>query len=295
MQKRTFITGGPVVPAENYFVKREQELADFLKRVEAGKYIVIFAPRQTGKTTFFYQAISELRKDLTYIPVALNFEMYSELEPDEFYLDISERIKSRIRARLQEMDFVSNAFISDANKELRSKRVVENKKSINEWLDTQRITNYLAFDKFFREFHSQIPRKVFLIFDEFDGIPQKALKNFLHTLRQIYHEKKLYPNHNYIHSVGIVGVKSIAQLDFDAEDQRMRQSEAERSEHTISPFNIQDQFALPNFTVEQVVELYGQYTQDIGQPFIDAVIELVHEKTAGQPFLVNRLGQILTE
>jgi len=96
MQKRTFITGGPVVPAENYFVKREQELADFLKRVEAGKYIVIFAPRQTGKTTFFYQAISELEKDPDYITIALNFEMYSELEPDAFYLDIGERIKSRI-------------------------------------------------------------------------------------------------------------------------------------------------------------------------------------------------------
>ena len=157
---------------------------------------------------------------------------------------------------------------------------IENKKFINEWLNTQKITNYLTFDKFFRDFHEQLPRKVFLIFDEFDGIPQKALKSFLHTLRQIYHEKKLYPNHNYIHSVGIVGVKSIAQLDFD---------------HTISPFNIQDQFSLSNFTVEQVAELYGQYTQDVGQLFATSVIELIHEKTAGQPFLVNRLGQILTE
>ena len=261
MRKRTFITGGPVTPEENYFVKREQELADFLKRVEAGKYIVIFAPRQTGKTTFFYQAISELEKDPDYIPVELNFEMYSELEPDDFYFDIGERIKSRIRARLQEID-------------------IKNKNAINEWLDKQEITNHLALDRFFREFHYQIPRKVFLIFDEFDGIPQKALKSFLHTLRYIYHEKKLHPSNNYLHSVGIAGVKDITQLDFD---------------HTISPFNIQDQFALSNFTVEQVVELYGQYTQDIGQPFIDAVIELVHEKTAGQPFLVNRLGQILTE
>ena len=259
MQKRTFITGGPVIPEENYFVKRERELEDFLKRVEAGKYIVIFAPRQTGKTTFFYQAINELRKEPAYIPVALNFEMYSELEPDDFYLDIGERIISRIRSRLQEINV---------------------EKSINEWLDTQSITNYLTFDKFFREFHFQIPRKVFLIFDEFDGIPQKALKSFLHTLRQIYHEKKLYPNHNYIHSVGIVGVKSIAQLDFD---------------HTISPFNIQDQFALSNFTVEQVAKLCGQYTQEVGQQFATSVIELIHEKTAGQPFLVNRLGQILTE
>ena len=30
MPRRTFATGGPVVPEENYFVKREQELTDFL-------------------------------------------------------------------------------------------------------------------------------------------------------------------------------------------------------------------------------------------------------------------------
>jgi AAA+ ATPase superfamily predicted ATPase len=192
MQKRTFITGGPVVPEENYFVKRERELTDFLKRVEQGKYIVIFAPRQTGKTTFFYQAISELQKDPDYIPVALNFEMYSELEPDAFYLDVGERTISRIRTRLQALD-------------------VENKNSINEWLDTREITNHLTFDKFFREFHAQLPKKVFMIIDEFDGIPQKAIKSFLHTLRQIYREKKLYPGNNYIHSVGIVGVKSLVQ------------------------------------------------------------------------------------
>ena len=47
--------------------------------------------------------------------------------------------------------------------------------------------------------------------------------------------------------------------------------------------------------MEQVAELYGQYTQDVRQPFATSVIELIHEKTAGQPFLINRLGQILTE
>jgi len=129
--------------------------------------------------------------------------MYSELEPDAFYLDIVERIIFRLKARLQAID-------------------VENKININEWLDTPKITDYLTFDKFFREFHAKLPKKVFMIIDEFDGIPKKVLRNFLHTLRQIYHEKKLDPSHNYIHSIGIVGVKSVAQLDFD---------------HTVSPFN----------------------------------------------------------
>ena len=268
MPRRTFVTGGPVVPEENYFVKRERELTDFLQRVEQGKYIVIFAPRQTGKTTFFYQALRVLENDPKYIPISLDFEIYSEAEPEVFYRHIGEEIIKCIRNRLQAHDFISR---------LDTPKVED----LGEWLVQQEITDHFSFERFFENLHTQLPEKrVFIIIDEFDGIPQKELRNFLYTLRKIYNAKKRSVVYNYIHSMGIVGVKSIAQLDFD---------------HTISPFNIQDQFALSNFTVEQVAELYGQYTKEVGQPFVPEVIETVHQKTAGQPFLVNRLGQILTE
>ena len=82
------------------------------------------------------------------------------------------------------------------------------------------------------------------------------------------------------HSVGIVGVKSIAQLDYD---------------RSVSPFNIQDEFKLPNFTLEQVRGLFQQYTEEGGHALPPETTEAIHKQTAGQPFLVNRLAQILTE
>ena len=75
-------------------------------------------------------------------------------------------------------------------------------------------------------------------------------------------------------------MKSIAQLDYD---------------RSVSPFNIHDDFALPNFTFAQVQELFGQYTAEVGQAFAPEVIESIHKQTGGQPFLVNRFAQILTE
>ena len=66
-------------------------------------------------------------------------------------------------------------------------------------------------------------------------------------------------------------------------------------DRSISPFNIQDEFHLANFTLEQVDDLLAQYTEEVGQPFTSEVIEALHKQTAGQPFLVNRLAQILTE
>ena len=50
---RRFGIQGCVYPKENYVVRRTEESAEFINRVKDGKYIVLFAPRQTGKTTFF--------------------------------------------------------------------------------------------------------------------------------------------------------------------------------------------------------------------------------------------------
>ena len=166
--------------------------------------------------------------------------------------------------------------IKDRLKEIELPRYTE----IDDWIDGQNVADHLSFEAFFSGLHDRLPEtKICIIIDEFDGIPKEALRNFLYTLREIYTNKRRSEDYNYIHSVGIVGVKSIAQLDFD---------------HSISPFNIQDGFALPNFTREQVADLYGQYTEETGQAFAPEVIEAVHHKTTGQPFLVNRLGRILT-
>ena len=115
-----------------------------------------------------------------------------------------------------------------------------------------------------------------MIIDEFDSIPRDAIRGFLHSLRQIY----LSGRNRCPHSIGIVGVKNITQLNYD---------------RSISPFNIQDEFKLPNFTLEQVQELFSQYTDEVGQPFTPETVAAVHKQTAGQPVLVNRFAQILTE
>ena len=86
--------------------------------------------------------------------------------------------------------------------------------------------------------------------------------------------------HKCPYSVGIVGVKNVTQLNLN---------------RSISPFNIQDEFTLPNFSLEQVCDLFGQYTDEVGQTFDPEGLESIHRQTAGQPFLVNRFAQILTE
>lgn len=49
------------------------------------------------------------------------------------------------------------------------------------------------------------------------------------------------------------------------------------------------------FTPAEVANLLSQHTTETGQPFEPPVIAGIVQETEGQPFLVNRLGQLLTE
>ncbi len=259
-QTKTFETRGPVKLERNYVVARTEELADFIHRVEEGRYVVIFAPRQTGKTTFFRRALELLAtEDSDYFPLALSFQTYRNATPETFYRVLHRDIWRAITRVFQ-----------------RWERVLPD--TLTQFFENATLTDQFSLREFFWELPSVLDaRQVVLVIDEFDGIPQTVLSDFLYTLRDIYLEDSTRARCPY--SVGIVGVKSITQLNYD---------------RSISPFNIQDEFALSNFTLAQVQELFGQYTEEVGQAFAPDVMELLHRQTAGQPFLVNRLAQILT-
>ena len=261
---RRFGTQGPVNPEQHYVVPRAEELTEFIKRVKEGRYIVIFAPRQTGKTTFFQRALAALAaEDLTYFPIQLNFEIYVDCDRSEFYESLTKQISKEIERVFQKRGEGLNA-------------------ALKHFLENAQITNHLSMMEFFEQVQyflkdGENRQKVVLIIDEFDGTPTSALKGFLHAFRHTYVADTAF---KCPHSLGIVGVKSIAQLDYD---------------RSVSPFNIHDDFALPNFTLDQVQELFGQYTDETRQAFAPEVIEAIHKQTGGQPFLVNRFAQILTE
>ncbi len=261
---RRFGTTGPVHPEKHYVVRRSEELDDFIARVKDGRYIVIFAPRQTGKTTFFRNALDEIAdSDPVYFPISLNFEEYVGESLSDFYNNLTHDLIDEIESVLKKRELLTTNTLQG---------LIEN----------SQLTSHQTMRRFFGDLEENLRvdygvYRVILIIDEFDGIPQEVLAGFLHSLRRIYVSNS---TSKCPHSVGIVGVKSIAQLNYD---------------RSISPFNIQDEFNLPNFTLVQVNELLQQYTEEVGQHFESEVIESIHKQTAGQPFLVNRLAQILTD
>ena len=83
---KSFSTYGRVRPERDYIVLRTEEVSDFINRIKAGRYIVLFAPRQTGKTTFFRLALDALAtEDPTYFPIQLDFQTMRNAAPITFY------------------------------------------------------------------------------------------------------------------------------------------------------------------------------------------------------------------
>ena len=260
---RSFEDSGVVDPAESYYIKREnitnRKNQDMKTMVDKGRYFSIFAPRQSGKTTFFKEFCKELEKDSTYIAIRLTFQKLSNYSSVDFYQYFQKIFYENLIERLKIIDCPQ---LDD----------------VQNFLSKHEIINNLTFSYLFEDLNKLIKRKKIVLFiDEFEGIPLQELSPFLMALRDLYQDYKDKPD-RALYSVGLVGVRNIAQLSVEG----------------TSPFNIADHVEIPPFTLKNIQDLYVQYTQETNQPFTEEAVQKIFEETAGQPWLVNRIASIVT-
>jgi len=228
--------------------------------VDHGRYFSIFAPRQSGKTTFFRRFAKELETNPEYIFILMSFENCKNDNLITFYTYIQNKIYNQLIQRLEMVNC----------------RELE---AVQLFFDTHSLTKCADFYSLFEALNTIITRKKIVIFiDEFDGIPLDEIEIFLSTLRKLYQDYKEHKE-KALYSVGLVGIRNITQLVVGG----------------VSPFNIADHVEIPPFTFQNVRDLYEQYTKETNQPFTEGAIKKVFEQTQGQPWLVNRLGTILTK
>ncbi len=261
--KHIFEDSGYVNPRDAYYVSLENVVntknQDMKTMVDRGRFFSIFAPRQSGKTTFLEKTREQLQEDPTYIVVLLSFQKYSELDKTRFYELLETRLYQQLLNRLRKVN-------------------CDKTEAIERFLNSHHLNDHISFYRLFEKLNQVIQFKKIVVFiDEFDGIPLQELGNFLAALRDLYQQYKK-DEQKALYSVGLIGIRNITKLVVGG----------------VSPFNIADQVVMPPFTLKNVTGLYAQYTEETNQPFTDAAVGKIHEETAGQPWLVNRLGTILT-
>jgi predicted AAA+ superfamily ATPase len=173
---RTFENSGTVNPRLSYYVPLENvtntKNQDMKTMVDLGRYFSIFAPRQSGKTTFLKRIRSQLHGDPTYVVIMLSFQKYKKLDKRQFYAQIEKNLYTQLPDRLKEVK-------------------CDRTDAVLQLLERHHLSDHLSFSGLFEELNRLIKVKKIIIFiDEFDGIPISQLEEFLTVLRDLYQDYK---------------------------------------------------------------------------------------------------------
>ncbi|MCE7989849.1 MAG: ATP-binding protein [Caldilinea sp. CFX5] len=171
---RFFNTSGACVPEEHYTVMREALVAQGEELVAHGRFFTIFAPRQTGKTTYFQLLFRQLRQQ-GFTPLRISFESLHSIPRAKFYHTLGRRLAYSL---------LENGLTAEF--------------TLADQVDLQESLEKIHWGD----------RKLVLVIDEFEETPAEVLSELLHAFRNIYQ----YKQHHALHALILVGVSTLAEL-----------------------------------------------------------------------------------
>ena len=177
---RYFNTSGPNIAAEHYTIKRTNLIEQGLDLVNKSRYFTIWAPRQTGKSTYFRQLAKELEKE-GYKVAHINFENYRNASLESFLNSFTRHLRESWGKDFSNENEIAGIF-----------------ECIQNSLDD----------------------KCVLIIDEVEGINEDYFGDFLHSIRNAYHsrEKHCLKSVILVGISNIVGVVSDNASPFNIAD-----------------------------------------------------------------------------
>jgi hypothetical protein len=258
---RYFNTTGPCKPEEHYMLPAEARLPEAGPLIEAGRYFIVHAPRQTGKTTTMNALARQLTATGRHVALRFSCETGEPWGDDIAAGELAVLESIRREARL----WLPAEF-----------------RPPDPWPDAapgRRLFGGL------QDWAVACPLPLALIFDEIDALRGQVLISVLRQLRDGFSSKaQAFPD-----SVVLCGMR-------DLKDYRAAAGSDPERIGTASPFNIAvESLRIGDFTADEVAALYKQHTEETGQEFTPGALEQVFAYTQGQPWLVNALAREVIE
>lgn len=148
--KRYFNTSGPNIPSQHYTLMRRALVAEGRLLVERDRYFTIWAPRQTGKSTYFRLLADEL-ETVGYKVMHINLENF----------------------KTSSIVSLMTYFRQEAEKQWGIEFPV-----------------FSAIEDFFNALNNLKTGRLVLIIDEIEGLNPDLFGQFLHTVRNLYHSRQ---------------------------------------------------------------------------------------------------------
>lgn len=258
---RTFNTAGPCVEGQHYMIEPLSRLPDAEALVESGKFFVVHAPRQTGKTTILIALAKKLNADGRVAAVYFNGES-AKVAGDDF--GAAERI------------------IVDLIREQAPRQLPADLLPPGPPTDAPE-GRFLG--RFLSAWAEACPRPIALLFDEIDSLVGMSLHTILRQLRTGYAER---PAH-FPSAILLCGMKDVRDYQAAAGIEPARLG-------TASPFNVKvESERIGDFTRAEVNELLDQHTTETGQAFTPEARDRLYECCGGQPWLTNAIAREIIE
>ena len=261
--ERFFNTAGPNRPEVEYTLDplKRFDLEDILALIAQGKYFVLHAPRQTGKTSCMLALRDYLNASGEYIAVYANVEGGQGSRNN-----VQSVVKSTV-------DTLAEEFRSGLGDDMPLR--------IRDEVQTVGMDSMLA--TYLRRLSEHCPKPIVLVIDEIDALVGDSLVSILRQIRSGYANRpKAFPQ-----TIILCGVRDVRDYRIVLSNQDIVTGG--------SAFNIKaESLRLGNFSQEDIHELYMQHTNETGQRFDEACFPLVWNATEGQPWLVNALAREVT-
>ncbi len=235
----------------------ERRLGEVRPLIDLKAFFVVHGPRQTGKTTSLQSLARSLTTAGAYAAVHASCKAAATAGDDVAF----------------GIDAVIRAIEKTAHLELSEELWPESAASLETESPANRLELYLT------RWSARCPQPVVLFLDEFDALGGKTLLSTLDQLHSGYTSRPA----PFPHAVALIGLRDVRDYRIGPEGRRLG---------TSSPFNIKlESLRLRDFEAAEVAELYGQHSEETGQPFSAAAADLAFELTRGQPWLVNALAR----
>ena len=263
MAERFFNTAGPNVPTMQYTLDplSRIDLDEMLEYINQGKYFILHAPRQTGKTSCLLALRDYLNERGDHIAVYANVEggQGSRNDVETVIKGFCETIVEQVS------DIIPSSTAYGIMGEVRD------------------LSGSSMLNTFLRRLSAELAKPLVLFIDEIDSLVGDSLVSVLRQIRAGYADRpKRFPQ-----TVVLCGVRDVRDYRIVTSNQDIITGG--------SAFNIKAaSLRLGNFTPEDIRELYGQHTAETGQVFEEECFPLVWEATEGQPWLVNALANEVT-
>lgn len=118
--KRYFNTSGPNIPDEHYTLTREKLIKKGLDLVKRRRYFTIWAPRQTGKSTYFRMLAKEL-ETIGYQVLHINVENFKNVTEKDLLTFLSDEFMEKLDIRITSQTLV---MFHNQLKRIKDRRIV---------------------------------------------------------------------------------------------------------------------------------------------------------------------------